>query len=392
MQLEGRQHKATKGSLQIKVSNGRLQLAFTHAGKRHYLSLGLSDNKLNRKAAEAKAKLIESDITYERFDHTLAKYKPQSLLSTVTPITPITTPKIAFAELWEKYTQYKSSQVAASTLVRDYGKIAKRLQSLPKNVEDAVGVRDWLLGKYSSEVARRTLIQMNACFNWAVKSGLASENSFNGMASDIKKTVRDTSREPFSWEERDAIIAAFENNSFCSKFAPIPHSYYAPYVKFLFITGCRPEEAIALQWKHISADCLRIQFKEAIPSDTGIRGQTKTGKTRVFPCNPKLQEFLGSIKPESPLPNDLVFPGSRGQVIDSHNFLNRVWKPVVEGLVKAGKVEKYLPQYNIRHTFITLAVENGLDAKDVARLVGNSPEIIYRHYAGIKRELSVPEF
>ncbi|AFY87357.1 Arm DNA-binding domain-containing protein [Chroococcidiopsis thermalis] len=392
MQLESRQHKASKGSVQIKVSNGRLQLAFTHAGKRHYLSLGLSDNKLNRKAAEAKAKIIESDITYERFDHTLAKYKSQSVLSAVTPITPIVTPKIAFAELWEKYTQYKSSQVAASTLVRDYGKIAKRLQALPKNVEDAVGVRDWLLGKYSSEVARRTLIQMNACCNWAVKSGLVSENPFNGMASDIKKTVRDTSREPFSREERDAIIAAFENNSFCSKFAPIPHSYYAPYVKFLFITGCRPEEAIALQWKHISADCQRIQFKEAIPSDTGIRGQTKTGKTRTFPCNSKLQEFLGSIKPESPLPNDLVFPGSRGQVIDSHNFLNRVWKPVVEGLVKTGKVEKYLPQYNIRHTFITLAVENGLDAKDVARLVGNSPEIIYRHYAGIKRELSVPEF
>ncbi|URD52240.1 Arm DNA-binding domain-containing protein [Chroococcidiopsis sp. CCNUC1] len=392
MQLESRQHKASKGSVQIKVSNGRLQLAFTHAGKRHYLSLGLSDNKLNRKAAEAKAKIIESDITYERFDHTLAKYKSQSVLSAVTPITPIVTPKIAFAELWEKYTQYKSSQVAASTLVRDYGKIAKRLQALPKNVEDAVGVRDWLLGKYSSEVARRTLIQMNACCNWAVKSGLVSENPFNGMASDIKKTVRDTSREPFSREERDAIIAAFENNSFCSKFAPIPHSYYAPYVKFLFITGCRPEEAIALQWKHISVDCSRIQFKEAIPSDTGIRGQTKTGKTRTFPCNSKLQEFLGSIKPESPLFNDLVFPGSRGQVIDSHNFLNRVWKPVVEGLVKAGKVEKYLPQYNIRHTFITLAVENGLDAKDVARLVGNSPEIIYRHYAGIKRELSVPEF
>jgi len=72
--------------------------------------------------------------------------------------------------------------------------------------------------------------------------------------------------------------------------------------------------------------------------------------------------------------------------------LNRIWKPLVEGLVKAGKVEKYLPQYNIRHTFITLALENGLDAKDVGRLVGNTPEIIYKHYASNKRELFVPEF
>lgn len=64
----------------------------------------------------------------------------------------------------------------------------------------------------------------------------------------------------------------------------------------------------------------------------------------------------------------------------------------MESLVKAGKVERYLPQYNIRHTCITLALKNGLDAKDVARLVGNSPESIYRHYAGNKRELFVPEF
>lgn len=32
----------------------------------------------NRKLAEAKAKVIESDISYERFDSTLARYKPQN--------------------------------------------------------------------------------------------------------------------------------------------------------------------------------------------------------------------------------------------------------------------------------------------------------------------------
>ncbi len=53
---------------------------------------------------------------------------------------------------------------------------------------------------------------------------------------------------------------------------------------------------------------------------------------------------------------------------------------------------EYRKLYQTRHTFITLALENGLDAKDVARLVGNSPAVIYRHYAGNKRELFVPEF
>lgn len=390
MYAKDTQRKASKGSVQIKVSHERLQLVFSYGSKRHYLSTGLANNKLNRRAVEAKAKLIETDIAYDRLDETLVKYKSQSALSTVTPIV---TPIISLAELWDRYTQYKTPQVSASTLARDYGKIAKRLELLPRSTDDAVRVRDWLLKKYSSEVARRTLIQLNACCNWAVKSGLITENRFLGMSNDIKKTKRDKSLAPFSAGEREAILEAFEKDTYSSKFAPAPHSYYLSYVKFLFLTGCRPEEVIALQWKHISQDCLRIQFKEAIPSDTGIRGETKTGKARAFPCNPKLQAFLQCIKPENISPNDLVFPALRGKVIDSHNFLNRVWKPVVENLVKDGKVEQYLPQYNIRHTFITLALETGkLDAKDVARLVGNSPEIIYKHYAGNKRELFVPEF
>ncbi|NJM66377.1 MAG: DUF3596 domain-containing protein [Acaryochloris sp. RU_4_1] len=393
MYSESSERRNSKGSVSILVSNGRLQLRFHYAGKRHYLSLGLPDNKINRKAAEAKAKLIEADMAFDRFDPTLARYKPQSVLSTVTPsFTPLAEPKLALADLWEKYTQYKSPQVAASTLVRDYGKIAKRLQSIPRSVEDAVGVRDWLLKQYSSEIARRTLIQINACCKWAVKSGLMSENAFEGMAGDIKKVKRETSRAPFSQAEQDAIIEAFEQNTYSSKFAPVPHSYYVSYVRFLFMTGCRSEEAIALKWKHISADCLKIQFKEARPSDTRILGETKTGKARTFPCNESLKAFLLSIKLKTAKPDDLVFFAPSGKTIDSHNFLNRIWKPVVESLVTAGKVEQYLPQYNIRHTFITLALENGLDAKDVARLVGNSPEIIYRHYAGNKRELFVPEF
>ena len=64
-----------------------------------------------------------------------------------------------------------------------------------------------------------------------------------------------------------------------------------------------------------------------------------------------------------------------------------MWKPVLEGL----KIE-YQKPYQTRHTLVTLALEHGLDAKDVAKLVGNSAEVIYRHCAASKREVSVPEF
>lgn len=383
--------KASGGSVQVKSSNGRLQLVFSYAGERKYLSLGLSDSPATRKVAEAKAKLIESDIIYERFDPTLEKYGAQISISKAIPkIDPIVSVP-TLPELWQQYTQYKSTQIAPSTLVRDYGRIARHLKNVPYSIDNAVGVRDWLLKKYSSELVRRTLVQLNACCNWSVKSGLISHNPFDGMQRDIKRVKGNSDRTPFTVKEREAIFTAFEQNTYSPKYAPASHSYYLPYVKFLFMTGCRPEEAVALKWKHIHGNCEKIRFEEAIPSDTRIRGETKTHSIRTFPCNKSLQAFLQSIKSEKASRDNFVFPAPRGGVLDTHNFLNRVWKPVVHALVEAGEVERYLPQYHARHTFITLMLDVGLDAKDVAKWVGNSPEIIYKHYAGSNRELSVPE-
>lgn len=77
--------KASKGSVQVVASHARLQLRFRSGGKRHCLSIGLPDTQRNRRLAEAKAHQIELDILSGNFDETLAKYKPQSVLSIATP-------------------------------------------------------------------------------------------------------------------------------------------------------------------------------------------------------------------------------------------------------------------------------------------------------------------
>jgi integrase len=71
--------RAFKGSVQIKVSNDRIQHVFSVAGKRHYLSTGLADTPVNRKMAEHKAAMIEDDIFKDRFDPTLEKYSSSHL-------------------------------------------------------------------------------------------------------------------------------------------------------------------------------------------------------------------------------------------------------------------------------------------------------------------------
>jgi integrase len=101
--------RTIRRSVSILVSRGWLQLRFSYGGTRHYLSVGLRDTPTNRKIAEAKAKLIESDMVYERFDPTLQKYKPQTAMSVTTPVTPIPTPKTSLLDLWRKYAAFKDT-------------------------------------------------------------------------------------------------------------------------------------------------------------------------------------------------------------------------------------------------------------------------------------------
>ena len=390
MQAQDAKHKARKGSAQIKVSNERLQLVFSVGGKRHYLSTGFSDTPANRKLAEMKARQIELDILSNNFDPTLVKYKPQPIPTPITPITPAPVAQPALDELWEQYTEFKRPSLSPNTLIKEFATTRRCIeQHLPtKALADAIAIRDWVVANRSPDAAKRFLTQVSACCYWAMKSGIIPHNPFDGMALEVKlpknrANNREKEIDPFTAEERDAIIQAFEQNRY--------YRHYAPFVSFLFKTGCRPSEAIALQWKHIRHDFCLITFEQSvIVSGRGLicRQGLKTQELRKFPANRSLQALLKALQCERHDPEALVFPSPEGKYIDFHNFRNRAWSSILQTLPTI----RYRKPYQTRHTFITLALENGLEAKDVARLAGNSAEMIYKHYAGNKRELSVPEF
>lgn len=153
--------------------------------------------------------------------------------------------------------EFKRPNVSPSTLAKDYKKIERCVNlSLPKkSIGDAlakptggIAIRDWLVANKPANSAKRILTQINACCDWAVKSQLIESNPFVGMAADIrvpKGESEDTDINPFSLEERDRIIEGFRSDRH--------YKHYAPLIEFLFMTGCRPSEGVALQWKHIIA-------------------------------------------------------------------------------------------------------------------------------------------
>ncbi|MEH1768992.1 MAG: tyrosine-type recombinase/integrase [Nostoc sp.] len=386
----------SKGTVGIENFRGRFRLrlpASVAKGASRYFSTGLDSTIENRKKAQVLAWTIEEDIAKDNFDWTLNKYKPNngSLFQAQEWVWNL-------EKLWEKYSEFMRSQLAETTFEKDYvRKFANHIKTLPtKDARQAIQIRDWLLANFSTETTKRVLTYISACCRWAVRSKLLPINPFEGLAAEIKgsKNNATTTIDPFSVKERDAIIAAFEAHKL--------HKHYVPFVKFLFYTGCRPGEAIALQWKHINIDCTEILFAESYDTKLNIRKTTKTGKSRRFPCNARLRQLLLEIKPSGFDPTAIVFPSPRGGLIDASKFTSQVWrgcksgkkiyKGIVTQLVETGEVSRYRPPYNCRHSLITECLERGVPVTQLARWLGNSPEIIFKHYSGVLGENIVPEF
>lgn len=381
MYSRNNRNRSKVGSVQIKISNNRLQLVFRHGGKRHYISTGFADTPLNRKLVQEKAFQIQRDIEYGEFDPSYERYKLQSALTTVDSVDSIPDPTPTLAELWTKYVEIRQVGKSPSTL-RMYDWVANHISRCPHDLAtESQAIFDWLTTHVPADSTKRLLTQFSSCCRWAKRSGLIDINPFDGMASEIKLNEKDDEDvDPFTREERDRIIAAFQANRY--------YKYYAPLVKFLFQTGCRPSEALALQWKHINSSF--IQFEQAVVY-AGRRGNVlkkglKTQEKRKFPINAQLAELLQSIKPVKSDPDALVFPSRKDKIIDWHNFSNRAWKTVLASLPEI----TYRNPYQTRHTFCSLCREENVASIQIAKWVGNSPEMIDRIYARPVDQVQVP--
>jgi len=358
----------SKGSVTVTVKRGMLLIRFPRFlfnGEQKYLHLGLPDTPINRQAANMKAQVIAADIAFEKFDYSLEKYQPNY------------SPKYPqLSELWNEYTNAKSKTLSKTTIQKDFVRVSNHIKKLPTdNLNQAKKIREYLLNNYSAETASKMLMYFGACCTWAINEELISQNPFENLSID--KRPYNANIQPFTKAEVDLIIESFRKSRY--------YSHYANFVRFLFLTGCRTSEAVALTWGKVSVNLEQIVFSEAIVNK--CRKGTKTGKTRIFPVNEQLRSLLLEIRPNQYKLEQIIFTSPEGMAIDAHNFLMRAWKKVLAELPIA-----YRPQYNTRHTFITHCLESGVPVAQVASWVGNSPKTIWQHYAGIINLVKVPIF
>jgi integrase len=283
-------------------------------------------------------------------------------------------------KFWASYTKWQSDQLAASTIAKDYNMFARRIDTIPETLKRSPQVADWLRERYSPETTRRTLQQLSACYDWAIGEGRIKTNPWATLPKI--KPVRGADRyRSFTDSDRKAIVSGFYAQ----------HPDLAPWVDFLFCSGCRPSEAAGLRWKNVAADCSALRIEEAYLCETQSTQGTKTHTQREFECGSRLQRLLRRIRPKNPNPESRVFTGAKGGPFHYINFQSRYWRPLVQRLVKDGRVSCYLSQKNCRHTKATQLMRSGVDVKTASSLLGNHPHVFLSSYADRSRDLKMSD-
>ncbi len=404
--MNTKKRRATRGSFSWETVTGRLRLVvpakYSPTGKQKRIALQMNDTLENRQEANKIIKRIHAHIRdIEDYDpQKLDEYirgKPEETANKPPP-TQAEEPQLD--ELWELYVLHKSLNWAPTTLESLIKTVSSHIARLTtKKLSDALQIHSEL-SHLSYSARYRTLCRISACCKWAVQSQLISHNPFWVIVDGLKPPYTDTDPDPFTREEMNRIIEAYETHP--------KYSYFTPLVRFLFLTGCRTGEAFGLRWKNVTEKS--IIFCQTIALARGkhiYSNRTKTGKNREFPRikDSELDKLLKQLKPETVNPDDFVFQQPRGGHISRRIFyyswygqkyekIGRLYQGIVSKLGSKSEAEggiaHYRHPYSTRHTFITLALESMAkkkiispsDISQLAKYMGNSPAMIYEHYLG----------
>ena len=368
--------KNSKGTVSLQNASGRIRLRWRYQSKRYSLSL-YSFSKQNLLQARITALEIEQDMLNNLFDISLKKYKGELL---VIPL--IEKSIVAYFEEW--VTNYKQMDCDKHT---NYNSTRSKLKKWGDIQEENIQKKLSLQTNAPVTFNRRLTILKNFA-KWLVKKRIWRANPLEDVNPKKVKKVKLPKRAPFTLEEIHLILEAIKNDTYSSKSSFFKHSYYYPFIYFLFKTGVRNAEAIGLRVGSVDVLKKQIHIKEVLArtlksasSDNRIRKETKNGKERILPLTKDLHAvILPLIKGKTK--DELVFLSPKGKSIDDHNIQNRIFKKVLHNL---GIEERVI--YACRHTFGSRCIDQGITPVMTAFLMGNNPETVLRRYT---HQLKIP--
>jgi integrase len=293
------------------------------------------------------AATIERDIELGAFDTTLAKYLPAD------SVKPANHGKLI--DLWDSWVStLQLSQQTESDHYRTTRNMILRAKPAPSSDSNEWFIKDGShLSAFSFNLRKR---YFSNCLEWSIGENLAESNPFRTIKS--KKAVKRVKTKPLTLKGVRQILEGFR----------VHQPDYVGFSTFLFLTGCRPSEAIAIQWKRVDFDRGEITIADTLArvayQKARIRQQTKTGSITVLVMSEGLLKLLESLPRGKP--DDLVFHYKDGSAISLRKYQYQ-WLQMLKRL-EIPHVKAYVS----RHTFTSHALDSGLDSSAVAKFLGHS--------------------
>jgi integrase len=348
---------------EAKEKNGRviIRLPRNWFGKEKTFALGLPSTPINLADGADLAAKINADYRSGTFDRTLAIYRPRNA---------VMLEEYTASQLWAKYCDYHGHKWKPKTNLYHQQVISRWIDACPQDWRNALAIRTYLMAETTSGVAVRVLDKLHATIEWAIRLDLVTctKNPYKMMGSELQgKAFAKSGANALSPVEQEALIAAFYQSKY---------SHYGRFVEFLFLTGCRPSEAIGLMWEQIAPDFSSIEFDRSvvrIHKESIVNHLSKTNRRRSFPCNERLSTMLMGMYDAE----ELAVPvfSYRGDYLVYDTFSRNPW----QGLAFKVLGRKTTP-YSARDTFITRQIECGKPPAVVAQWVDNSVGMIEKNY------------
>lgn len=200
------------------------------------------------------------------------------------------------------------------------------------------------------------LTPLRHVFSLAIRDEVIMRNPADGIENG---KVQKEPPDPFTLNEVNAIL-----NHMAETYNGQVHNYF----EFMFFTGLRPQEAIALKWSEIDFNEGTARVRRVRTASTD-RETTKTNLIRDIELNSRALHALISQKPFTYLQDDYVFhnPETNNRWNSEAKQNLRYWKPTIK---KLGL--RYRVPYQCRHTYATLNLMAQANPMWVSRMMGHA--------------------
>ncbi len=265
---------------------------------------------------------------------------------------------------------YRFSQVYLSWLKKNrkeatYLKVRRSLKSFIEHVGKRLYVASlrghhitkWLEANpgWQSPTTQNINVRcVNEMLNWGVAEGYFDKNPIRYY----KKPAERTRDAYYSNEQCSELLAAVKKM----------RGDVGVLVEFLLETGSRPQEVRLMQGRHLKDDTCFI------PAEEGKMGQERT----IYPNN-KALAILRAQREKRETDNEYLFLNDHGKMFTKDTIIN--------AFKRAEKTIGWKARsYDLRHTWCTNALMDGLDCTAVVQLMGHKdPEMVMKVYSKLQK-------